>query len=123
MRAKPYIVATTCMLVLGACTSGSTSDRTPPAQVAAGSSPAADVLLLDTDAGPVAVSPSTGSILSGEAGAVAGPDGTRLYTTTVDGDHTVLVVRDAATDDQMSTTAVPAIWPFAWRPTVGTPWR
>ncbi len=107
MRAKPYIVAATFVLVLGACTSGPTSDRTPPAQVAAGSSPAADVLLLDTDAGPVAVSPSTGSILSGEAGAVAGPDGTRLYTTTVDGDRTVLVVRDAATDDQLSTTAVP----------------
>jgi DNA-binding beta-propeller fold protein YncE len=107
MRAKPYIVVATFALVLGACTSGSTSDRTPPAQVAAGSSPAADVLLLDTDAGPVAVSPSTGSILSGEAGAVAGPDGTRLYTTTVDGDHTMLVVRDAATDDEMSTTPVP----------------
>ena len=107
MRAKPYIVVATFVLVLGACTSDPASDRTPPAQVAAGSSPAADVLLLDTDAGPVAVSPSTGSILSGEAGAVAGPDGTRLYTTTLDGDHTVLVVRDAATDDQLSTTAVP----------------
>ena len=107
MRAKPYIVAATSLLVLAACTSGPTSDRTPPSHDAAGSSPAADVLLLDTDAGPVAVSPPTGSILSGEAGAVAGPDGTRLYTTTVDGDHTVLVVRDAATDDQLSTTVGP----------------
>ena len=91
----------------------------PPAQVAAGSSPAADVLLLDTDTGPVAVSPSTGSILSGEAGAVAGPDGTRLYTTTADGDHTVLAVRDAATDDEISTTSVPEDLAVRVAPTVG----
>ena len=107
MRAKPYIVAATFVLVLGACTSDPASDRTLTGQATAGSSPAADVLLLDTDTGPVAVSPSTGSILSNDAGALAGPDGTRLYTTTVEGDRTVLVVRDAATDDQLSTTTVP----------------
>ena len=123
MRAKPYIVVATFVLVLGACTSGSTSDRTPPAQVAAGSSPAADVLLLDTDAGPVAVSPSTGSILSGEAGAVAGPDGTRLYTTTVEGDHTTLVVRMRRPTISCRPRRSPAISPSAWPPTAGTPWR
>jgi DNA-binding beta-propeller fold protein YncE len=105
MRAKQYIVVATLALVLSACTS-SPADRRPSVSDA-GSSPAADVLLLDTDSGPVAVSPSTGSILSGEVGAVAGPDGARLYTTSTDGDGTLLVVQDAATGDQLSSTSMP----------------
>jgi DNA-binding beta-propeller fold protein YncE len=106
MRGKPFIVVSMLALVLSACTSNSTNDPTHPTTRDEGSSPAADVLLLDTDSGPVAVSPSTGSIVSGEAGAVAAPDGSRLYTTSTDGTDTMLVVQDAATGDQMSSTSV-----------------
>ena len=106
MRAKPYIVvATSSSCWVRARRAGRAIGRRP--RRTAGSSPAADVLLLDTDAAPVAMSPSSGSILSGEAGAVAGPDGARLYSATMDGDDTVLVVRDATTGDQVSTTTVP----------------
>ena len=73
MRAKPFIVVSTFVLVLGACTTSSTSDPNRGAAAEDGSSPAADVLLLDTDAGPVAVRPATGSVLTAGVGAVADP--------------------------------------------------
>ena len=107
MRAKSFTVFTALVLVLGACTSRSTSDRKPPATgEGRGSSPAADVLLLETSSGPVAVSPATGTVLTPGAGAVADPNGSRLYTASTEGGHTVLVARDSATGDKVSSTRI-----------------
>jgi DNA-binding beta-propeller fold protein YncE len=107
MRAKPFIVVATLVLVLGACTSSSTSDqRRAVSGAGQGSSPAADVLLLDTRSGPVAVSPGTGSILTEGVGAVSSPDGSRLYSATTAGGTTTLVARDTATGDQVSSTTI-----------------
>ena len=107
MRAKPFIVVATLVLVLSACTSSSTSDPNRVVSGAGqGSSPAADVLLLDTQSGPVAVSPATGSVLTRGVGAIADPDGSRLYSASTEGGNTVLVARDAATGDQVSSTTI-----------------
>ncbi len=92
MRAKVLVVVPAFVLILGACTARGTVRPEP-----AGSSPASDVLLVDTDRGPIAVSPGTGTVLSDGSGAVAGPDGSRLYTATSDGRHTELVTIEAAT--------------------------
>ncbi len=107
MQAKPFIVFATLVLVLSACTSSSTNDqKRAVSNVGQGSSPAADVLLLDTDGGPVAVSPATGSALTQGVGAVADPTGSRLYSATTQGDDTILVARDSATGDQVSSTTI-----------------
>ncbi|MGZ5298651.1 MAG: YncE family protein [Actinomycetota bacterium] len=107
MRAKPFIVFATLVLVLSACTSSSTSDPKRAASGAErGSSPATDVLLLETRSGPVAVSPATGSVLTERVGAVAAPDGSRLYSASTDGGSTILVASDPATGDQVSSTTI-----------------
>jgi hypothetical protein len=107
MRAKPFIVLATLALVLSACTSNSTSEHERAVSDGTnGSSPAADVLLLDTRSGPVAVSPGTGSVLTEGVGAVASPDGSLLYSATPEGGDTTLVARDAATGDRLSSSAI-----------------
>jgi DNA-binding beta-propeller fold protein YncE len=106
MRAKPFIVVSTFVLVLTACTASSTRDPNRRAGAQEGSSPAADVLLLDTDSGPVAVSAATGSVLISRAGAIASPEGARLYSTSTQDGDTVLVTSDPATGDQVSSTTI-----------------
>ena len=107
MRAKPIILVSTLVLVLSACTSSSTSDPNRAASGEGnGSSPAADVLLLDTRSGPVAVSSATGSVLTRDVGAVADPEGSRLYSASTEGGNTVLIARDSTTGDQLSSTTI-----------------
>ena len=77
MRAKVLVVVPAFALILGACTAGGGVRPEP-----VGSSPASDVLLVDTDRGPIAISPGTGTVLSDGEGGVAGPDGSRLYSAT-----------------------------------------
>ena len=108
MRSRPFIVVPAIILVLTACTSNPTNGPTrAPANDERGSSPAADVLLLDTESGPVAVSPATGSALTSDVGAVADPDGRRLYTASTESGHTVIVARDAASGDRVASIRVP----------------
>jgi DNA-binding beta-propeller fold protein YncE len=107
MRAKPFIVVATLALVLGACTANSKSEGDRVTSGEHGASPAADVLLLETDLGPVAVSPATGSTLTEGVGAVSSPDGSRLYSTSTQGGNTMLVVRDSANGDQVSSSTIP----------------
>jgi hypothetical protein len=92
MRAKMLVVVPAFVLILGACTVGGAVRPEPT-----GSSPASDVLLVDTDRGPIAISSGTGAVLSDGSGAVAGPDGSRLYAATSDGTHTQLVTIEATT--------------------------
>ena len=103
MRVKPFIVAIAFALMLGACTASPSNE---PNRGAGGSSPAADVLVLDTDSGPVAVRPATGTVLTQGAGAVAGPDGSRLYTASTSSGTTTLVTRDSATGDQVASASL-----------------
>ena len=98
MRAKVLVVVPVFVLILGACTVDRTVRPEP-----AGSSPASDVLLVDTAGGAIAISPGTGAVLSDGSGAVAGPDGSRLYSATSDGKHTELVTIEAATGAETSS--------------------
>ena len=103
MRAKPFMVAIAFALMLGACTA---SPPNEPNGGVGGSSPAADVLVLDTNSGPVALRPATGTVLAQGAGAVAGPDGSRLYTASTNAGRTTLVTRDSATGDQVASATL-----------------
>ena len=85
MRAKPFMVAIAFALMLGACIA---SPPNEPNGGVGGSSPASDVLVLDTNSGPVALRPATGTVLAQGAGAVAGPDGSRLYTASTNAGRT-----------------------------------
>jgi hypothetical protein len=64
------------------------------------------VLVLDTNSGPVALRPATGTVLAQGAGAVAGPDGSRLYTASTNAGRTTLVTRDSATGDQVASATL-----------------
>lgn len=98
MHTKVLVVVPAFVLILGACTAGGTVRPEP-----AGSSPASDVLLVDTDRGPIAISPGTGTVLSDGSGAVAGPDGSRLYSATSGDRHTELVTIEAASGAEISS--------------------
>ena len=106
MRAKVFIIISAIVVALAACTQDATVRPNRAAPGAAQGSVLSDILLLGTEQGPVAVSLATGSVVAEGTGAVAGPDGSRLYSTSSDGRDTVLQTTDAATGSVLSSTRV-----------------
>jgi len=106
MRAKVFIMVSAIVVALAACTQDATVRPNRAAPGAAEGSLLSDILLLGTEQGPVAVSLATGSVVAEGTGAVAGPDGSRLYSASSDGRDTVLRTTDAATGSVLSSTRV-----------------
>lgn len=104
LRAKLFIMVSAIVVALAACRQDATVRPNPP-EGTKGSIPS-DILLLGTDQGPVAVSVATGAVLAEGAGAIAGPDGSRLYSASSDGRDTVLRTTEAATGSLLSSTRV-----------------
>lgn len=106
MRAKPSIVFLAAAAVLSSCTADPPSRPDPRPAAATSGSAAGDILLLLTGDGVAAVRPPGGSVLFEGAGAVPGPDGSRLYSASRDGGYTALETRDAATGSVLSSTRI-----------------
>lgn len=106
MRAKLFIMMSATVFSLAACTQDATVRPNGAAPGATEGSVLSDILLLGTEQGPVAVSLATGSVVAEGPGAVAGPDGSRLYSASTDGRDTVLQTTDAATGSVLSSTRV-----------------
>jgi len=106
MRAKLFIMVSAIVVALAACTQDPTIRPNPAAPGAAQGSVLSDILLLGTEGGPVAVSLATGSVVVEGTDAVAGPDGSRLYSASSDGRDTVLETTDAATGWVLSSIRV-----------------
>jgi len=73
MRSRSWIAVGALMVVVGACTSGSSGS----AQTSSSTPAANDVLLLRTAAGALALETGSGSVITQQTGALASPDGSR----------------------------------------------
>ncbi|MGQ0668936.1 MAG: YncE family protein, partial [Actinomycetota bacterium] len=106
MRTKLFIIFPAIALALAACTQDATFRPNPAPPGTTNGSVPPDVLLLGTENGPVAVSVATGSVLFEGIGAVASPDGSRLYSASSDGLYTLLETLDPATGSVLSSTRI-----------------
>lgn len=105
MRTKPeVIVASALLMALGACTG--TTRTQPDPDVRSDTSARADVLVLATADGSMVVDTSSGSVLASDPGAVAAPDGSRLYTDVADAGSTTIETVDAASGLLLSATSL-----------------
>jgi WD40 repeat protein len=93
------------MVVVGACTSGSSGS----AQTSSSTPAANDVLLLRTAAGALALETGSGSVITQQTGALASPDGSRLYTAEPTGGQTTVTTIDPATGDAIATETVDGV--------------
>lgn len=106
MRAKNLrLLFATGVLVLAACTGDGAGYAGDP-KVAEVDPLENDLLVVGTDRGPVALSPATGSVLAERAGALASPDGLRLYDATSAGGSTLLETVDLATGVVSASTRI-----------------
>ncbi len=90
MRSRSWVAVGALTVALAACTgTTTTSAPLPSSEPAAG-----DVLLLRTANGVLALETSSGSVLTEHPGALASPDGARLYTTERAGARTTITTVD-----------------------------
>lgn len=104
MRLKLVVVISALVFAAVACT-GDTSPGSNPGS--AGGSVPPETLLLGTDSGPLAVRVPTGSVLFEHAGAVAGPDGSLVFSASSHGRSTTLRTIEGTTGEVVSTTRIP----------------
>jgi hypothetical protein len=97
MRAKLLAIASTTLLALAGCTQDANSGGSEGVI-------GKDAPLVGTERGPLLVRPGDGSILF--EGAVAAPDGSRVYSTSADDGSTRLDTMDALSGDPMGSTRV-----------------
>ena len=100
-RRLPLIVVV-CVAIGAACTGA----PEPSVNLAANDERNDDVLVLGTADGPMLVDAATGEPLGDGAATLTAPDGSRLYTSTVDGAATSLVTHDAQTGEVVARTRV-----------------
>ena len=105
MRSRSWIAVGALMVVVGACTSGSSGS----AQTSSSTPAANDVLLLRTAAGALALETGSGSVITQQTGALASPDGSRLYTAEPTGGQTTVTTIDPATGDAIATETVDGV--------------
>jgi len=105
MRSRSWIAVGALMVVVGACTSGSSGS----AQTSSSTPAANDVLLLRTAAGALALETGSGSVITQQTGALASPDGSRLYTAEPTGGRTTVTTIDPATGDAIATETVDGV--------------
>ena len=101
MRSRSCVVAGALTVVLGACTSGGDSGSQAAATPAAG-----DVLLLRTATGALALETGSGSVITQHTGALAAPDGSRLYAAELVGKNTSISTIDPGSGETLATTRV-----------------
>jgi DNA-binding beta-propeller fold protein YncE len=101
MRSRTWIVAGALSVVLAACTSGGDGSAEAAATPAAG-----DVLLLRTSAGALALETGSGAVITQHTGALASPDGSRLYAAEPVGKETSIATIDPQTGETLATTTV-----------------
>ena len=105
MRSRSWIAVGALMVVVGACTSGSSGS----AQTSSSTPAANDVLLLRTAGGALALETGSGSVITQQTGALASPDGSRLYTAEPTGGRTTVTTIDPATGDAIATETVDGV--------------
>ncbi len=100
MRGKTGFLVPLLGLVLAACTSAAPADRSGPASVPR------EVLSIRTPSGPATIEVPAGSVLFERDGALASPDGTRLYAASVFGGRTVVETNDAVSGELIARAPV-----------------
>jgi hypothetical protein len=106
MRAKFLVVVSAIVPVLASCAQDPAPRSSPNPQSAPQAGGASDVLVVVTDGGAVSVRASSGSVLLERAGAIAGPDGSRLYSATRESGATTLETIDATTGTVVVTSRI-----------------
>jgi hypothetical protein len=101
MRIARLVVASALVSALAACTGAHPASPTSPS-----SAPRDDVLVLGTGSGPIVVDAANGSVVARDAGALASPDGSRLYTTSTSEGSTTIVTSDAISGRRLATTSI-----------------
>jgi len=105
MRSRSWIAVGALMVVVGACTSGSGGSTQPLS-----SAPAAnDVLLLRTATGALSLETGSGSVITQHTGALASPDGSRLYTAEPTGTRTTVTTIDPVSGETIATETVDGV--------------
>jgi len=106
MRSRSWIAVGALMVVVGACTSGSGGSTQPLS-----SAPAAnDVLLLRTATGALSLETGSGSVITQHTGALASPDGSRLYTAEPTGTRTTVTTIDPVSGETIATETVDGVF-------------
>jgi hypothetical protein len=106
MRRTMSIIVAVFALMVSACTQDRPVRPASPEADTHDDSLADDVLLLNTERGPVAVRPATGSVLFEDPDAVAAPDGSRLYSASSEGRSTVLETMHGVTGETLASVRV-----------------
>jgi len=104
MRLKLVMVISAVVFAAAACTGG--ASPTPDTGSSESSIPR-ETLLLGTDSGPLAIRVPAGSVLFDGAGAVAGPEGSLVFSASSHGRSTVLKTIEGTTGEIVSTTRIP----------------
>ncbi len=100
MRTRWIVVVPSLLLLLGACTPDIDVREEAPLPVLP------DVVVLDTEQGSLVVGSGSGDVLAADAGEIAAPDGSRLYSARRDGGSTSLETRDSASGEIVAATTV-----------------
>ena len=106
---RRIVIAVSLLTLFAAACTGEEAPQVRPAVDGRASTPTlpSETLLLDTVTGPLAVQAPSGSILSTFPNALAGPDGSFVYSAHLDGGTTVLESLIGATGEEASSAEIP----------------